>query len=107
MQPKHTPFVVLFAFAVAGCGGSKVPAESPGGEAKASDAPSESASSSDEAKSSARDDGGSTAIPKDCHKPSGLCLPDPKFVKKLCNNRYPSLAPYLFGNGSKWARGYL
>jgi hypothetical protein len=27
-------------------------------------------------------------------------------VKKLCNNRFPSMALYLFGN-AKWVRGYL
>lgn len=99
------PLLVLFASA---CGGSQTPAAAPeaasNGEepSSASDAePSEDASGEGEGASESR------AIPTECHKAGDVCVPSPKFVKRLCNGRYPSMALYLFGNDSKWTRAYL
>jgi hypothetical protein len=106
MLVKHLG-LALIVTALSACGGSKAPAESPSGGESASDVPAaDSDAPVGEAKSSSSG-GDSAVIPTDCYKPSGLCVPSPKFVKKLCNNRFPSIALYLFGNGSKWAHGYL
>jgi hypothetical protein len=35
-----------------------------------------------------------------------VCSPDPKFVKRLCNGKFPSIGLYLFSNPA-WTRGYL
>ncbi len=97
--------VVVAAFLAAACGGSKAPAESP------SDASSAEAAEGGDAKPAAASETAATddsagGIPSDCFKPGGLCLPSPKFAKRLCANRFPSLALYLFAN-PKFARAYL
>lgn len=111
MLTKHTPFALFLSLFVAACGGSKQPAEAPSGETsnsedKGSDAVSDKAASSED-KSAASESASDPGIPKDCFKSSGPCFPHPKFVKKLCNTRNPSMALYLFGNGSKWTHGFL
>lgn len=107
MLAKHLFLAGSLAALLCACGGSKAPAESPSGGEAASDAAAEPDAPAEDSKSSSGASGDSGAIPTDCYKPSGLCVPSPKFVKKLCNNRFPSIALYLFGNGSKWAHGYL
>ena len=107
MHVKQLLLVAGLVPLFAACGGSKAPAESPSGGESSAEAPAEAEAPTAEAKSNAESGGGDSAIPTDCYKPSGLCVPSPKFVKKLCNNRFPSIALYLFGNGSKWAHGYL
>lgn len=107
---KHTVSLALLSVSLVACGGANKPAEAApaDSEASAADASSEAASNEEAAKSGGdAAASGEVAVPKDCFKPTGLCLPDPKFVKKLCNNRFPSLALYLFGNGSKWPHAYL
>ncbi|HET9934235.1 MAG TPA: hypothetical protein VFQ35_26215 [Polyangiaceae bacterium] len=111
MLTKHTPFALLLSLLVAACGGSKPPAEAPSNEGaspdeKADAATSEKSASSEE-KSAPADSSADPGIPKDCFKSSGVCFPHPKFVKKLCNTKNPSMALYLFGNGSKWTHGFL
>jgi hypothetical protein len=95
--------VVLLAQAVA-CGSSKPPAapEAPGEPAEEKAA----TPSSEAAAAPAADSAGDDQVPTKCHKSGSLCLPDPKFVKRLCNGKYPALGLYLFSNPS-WTRGYL
>jgi hypothetical protein len=100
----------LCALAVAACGGAPKPAEGPAdaesssGEAPAASSEADSAAAGDAA---AGDAGGNVEIPSECFKSGSVCVPHPKFVKRLCNGRYPSMAVYLFANGSKWTRAYL
>lgn len=108
MVLKHVlPLALSLSFVA--CGGANKPAESPATESTSSEAAASKESASDEGAKGADAPAaqGDGSVPKDCFKSSGLCLPDPKFVKKLCNNRFPSMALYLFGNGSKWPRAYL
>ena len=97
---------VSLALAVA-CGGGK-PAEAPEAENKAGDAPARSAADADEAKpaAAAESAGSSSAVPTECFKKGSVCSPDPQFVKRLCNGKFPSIGLYLFSN-PKWTRGYL
>jgi hypothetical protein len=48
----------------------------------------------------------SEGVPTKCFKSGAVCSPDPAFVKRLCNGKYPSVGLYLFSN-SAWTRGYL
>ena len=111
MLTKHTPLALLVSLFAAACGGSKPPAESPASESSSAEAKSGDGQAESDGKASASQEKSSSesdaGVPKDCYKSSGLCLPSPKFVKKLCNNKNPSMALYLFGNGSKWAHGFL
>jgi hypothetical protein len=53
----------------------------------------------------AGDEGG---LPKSCAKTSGdICLPAEKFVRKLCDGDYPTVALNLFSAGTPWTRAYL
>ncbi|HWA71790.1 MAG TPA: hypothetical protein VG937_05640 [Polyangiaceae bacterium] len=106
MYAKHLALMAFWAALSAACGGSKPPAESPADSEAAEEKPAESDAPAAEGKASAESGADASAIPTDCYKPSGLCVPSPKFVRKLCNNRFPSIALYLFGN-SKWTHGYL
>lgn len=100
------PLVWSLAF-VAACGGSK-PAEAPAAENKAEDAPPPSAADAEEAKPAAASEsaGSAGSVPTECFKKGSMCLPDPQFVKRLCNGKFPSIGLYLFSN-PKWTRGYL
>jgi hypothetical protein len=94
--------VALFSLA---CGGGNKPA----------DAPNEAPQPSAEAATPAASDGAAendaapaaSGMPKECAKKTGACVPPKAFVQKLCSGSYPSMALYLFGNKSPWARGYL
>jgi hypothetical protein len=48
-----------------------------------------------------------TGVPTKCHDEGGQCLPDPKFVRRLCNGVYPNIALYMFRGGTPWTRAYL
>ncbi len=60
--------------------------------------------------SSSEDEGpasGPWDIPSECHKGSDPCTPNPKWVKKLCEDVYPAVALYLFSKSSPFTHGYL
>jgi hypothetical protein len=97
------PFLALSL----GCGGGK-PAEAPVAEASnpatESDSPQAASAGSEEKPAGASAEGG--GVPTTCFKSGAVCSPDPKFVKRLCNGKFPSLGLYLFSNPA-WTRGYL
>jgi hypothetical protein len=64
------------------------------------------AADNEPAQAAADDAAPSAGVPAQCHKTSSPCTPDPQFVKRLCNGKYPSLGLYLFSNPI-WTRGYL
>jgi hypothetical protein len=91
---------------LAACGGGK-PAEAPVAESSSSDTASDAAAPAADAKAEpAAEAGGGEAVPTKCFKSGATCSPDPKFVKRLCNGKFPSLGLYLFSNPA-WTRGYL
>ena len=98
---------LVLALTLAGCGGAQQSAES--APAPANPEPSEEAA---EAESPAEDREtapaqGAGAFPTDCFKDRrDPCLPDPKFVKRMCNDRHPGVALALFANPT-FTRGYL
>jgi hypothetical protein len=91
----------------AACGGGK-PAEAPVAESKPADAATDAAAPSADAKAEPAADAGGAGegVPTKCFKSGSICSPDPKFVKRLCNGKFPSLGLYLFSNPA-WTRGYL
>ncbi len=56
---------------------------------------------------SAADAPAAVTIPTECAKAGKFCLPDRAFTKRMCNDSFPSIALYLFGNGLPFTRGYL
>lgn len=94
----------LCANVLTACGGSQHEAEAPA-------EPQESAVTEGEEAASASDESEAPAepmadLPESCHKDGDLCLPDPKWVKRLCNDVYPNVALHMFREGSPWTRGY-
>ncbi len=96
--------------ALLGCGGSNAPkpempaqaAETAAPTAAAENAPAASATP---AKSDAKPAAG---MPTECASKDGdICLPDPAFVKKLCDGSFPDVALRFFVGGTPWTRGYL
>jgi hypothetical protein len=99
---------LILSLALAGsCGGTKPP-ESPAAQAEPSEAPAPGAADPVEAEPTdgAASAAGSSGVPTDCFKSGAVCSPDPQFVKRLCNGKFPSIGLYLFSN-PKWTRGYL
>lgn len=48
------------------------------------------------------------AIPNSCDKQDGdVCLPPKKWVQKLCQGDFPTVALAMFRAGSPWKRGYV
>lgn len=98
--------LVLGSLVVAACGGSKPPAEAPAAAEKSAAAPA-SEGDAPAAESESKPSAASSGLPKECSKKGSVCVPPRAFVEKLCSGSYPSVALYLFGNKSPWARGYL
>jgi hypothetical protein len=99
----------FFTFGVlsAACGVGK-PAEAPVAESKPAESSADAAAPADAKAEPAAEagGGGGEGVPTKCFKSGATCSPDPKFVKRLCNGKYPSLGLYLFSNPA-WTRGYL
>ena len=95
-------FWSIAPFLLAACGGAAAvtPAESPSAAPAAAPEPASAPESKTEAASA-------PPVPTGCVKSGRFCLPDQKFSKRMCNDSFPSLALYLFGNGFGFTRGYL
>ncbi len=98
----------LVVFLLAACGGAQAPEAKEAANPTPTAAPAESAAapSSDAPKPEAAAPA-ATTIPTECSKSGRLCMPDPKFTKRMCNDHYPSIALYFFGNGFPFTRAYL
>lgn len=46
-------------------------------------------------------------VPDTCAPGGTDCVPDPKFVKRLCNDVHQDTALYMFRHGTPWQRVYL
>jgi hypothetical protein len=96
----------LASFGLVACGGGK-PAEAPVAESKTADAATDTEAPAADAKAEpAAEASGGDGVPTKCFKSGATCSPDPKFVKRLCNGKFPSIGLYLFSNPA-WTRGYL
>lgn len=108
MRPVAAQAKLWLSFVlVTACGGTK-PAATPESEQEATTASAAAAAAptDPQARPAPEAEGPATGVPTTCFKSGALCSPDPKFVKRLCNGKYPSLGLYLFSN-PKWTRGYL
>jgi hypothetical protein len=87
---------------LAACGGAQAvkPAEAPAAPSDTAPAPAPEANAKAPAPAS-------ITVPTTCAKPGKSCLPDAQFTKRMCNDRFPSIALYLFGNGLPFTHGYL
>lgn len=105
---RKTIVVSVFSCAsvLVACGGSQREAEAPS-EARA-DLAEESEPATVDAAEDAElaEESAAAELPERCHAEGDLCLPDPKWVKRLCNDVYPNVALHLFREGSPWTRGY-
>jgi len=91
---------------LAGCGGSTPPAEGP---EKEEEEKSEKAASEDESSEAEAEEAEEevVGVPTQCVKDTPVCDPGKKFVKRLCNGSFPSLALNMFSGGTPWTRAYL
>jgi hypothetical protein len=104
--PISTVLISVVSFAALGCGGSK-PAQAPNVEsAPPSDSAAPAAAATEPEEKPAPSGEASSGVPTKCHKTGAICSPDPRFVKRLCNGKHPSVGLYLFSNPA-WTRGYL
>jgi len=91
---------------LAACGGARAakPAEAPAPSAPSDSAPAAAADAEAKAPPPAA---APVGVPTACAKPGKFCLPDASFTKRMCNDSFPSIALYLFGNGLPFTHGYL
>lgn len=98
--------LIFLGLSVSGCGGSTPPAESPKGEDhKKPDKPASQEAASEGESEESEDH--VVGVPTKCVKETPVCDPGKKFVKKLCNDSFPSLALNMFSGGTPWTRAYL
>lgn len=99
----------LLAGLASGCGGAS--AQSAGGsepeaaEPVTDDGAGETASS----KSTEAQPAVLAGVPESCARESsgGYCLPDERFVRKLCDDVHADVALWMFRQGTPWTRAYL
>lgn len=105
MQLRHLGVSLLSVLAA--CSGRPQPtAVAPVATASEPSAAPSAASSADAAQEPAAD--APVALPTECAaKHDTICLPDPKYVDRLCSNQYASVALVLFAKGTPWTRAYL
>lgn len=95
---------LLAACWLAACGGSQVNAEV--AEASGDDEVVDAQEREDSEASEEAEEQLEAELPSRCHEGSEPCMPDPSWVKRLCNDVYPSVALHMFREGSPWTRGY-
>jgi hypothetical protein len=111
----RTPKIALMSSMLLACACGSNPGKEPDAPTKAeavdeakADAPEADKPAGEGASAASDSAGAATKIPTECVKrDEEVCLPDPKFVKRLCAASYPSIALVLFGNGTPWTRAYL
>jgi hypothetical protein len=98
----------LVVFLLAACGGAPSPKPENPASSAAKEQPASAQPAAPAADTAKADPApAATTVPTECAKSGRLCLPDAKFTKRMCNDSYPSVALYLFGNGLPFTRGYL
>lgn len=103
---RRASFLVFVVLSACGGGQAQKPAEAPEPVSEKPAAEAAPAEPKPDAKADA--DPAPATVPTECSsKGSKLCLPDPKFTKRMCNDSYPSVGLYLFGNGNPFTHGYL
>ena len=103
----HRHWILLIG--LVSCGGAK-PAAAPPASAPAKTGAADSTQQPEpEGEASAETEASAPAtLPKQCAKTDGdKCLPDGKFVTKLCQGNFPSVALAMFQKSMPWTRGYL
>jgi hypothetical protein len=94
--------------ALAACGGGKPHANAADAPASSSSATSAPSPSADASASSPNASAPATkGIPQNCTSVDGPCVPDPAFVKRLCDATFPDVALTLMSQSSPFARMYL
>ena len=103
---SRAPF--WFVFLVAACGGAQSPKPEDPGNSAAAEKPAAADPAAGTASAPKADAApAAVTVPTECAKSGRLCMPDPKFTKRMCNDSFPSVALYFFGNGLPFTRGYL
>jgi len=92
---------------LAACGGAQSPKAAEPENSAAAEKPESAEPKAEDSAPKADAAPAASAVPTECSKSGKLCVPDPKFTKRMCNDSFPSVALYLFGNGLPFTRGYL
>jgi predicted small lipoprotein YifL len=98
--------LAVSVLSLAACGGAKPPAEAPDSESTSPEVADAEVADEDggEASAEAEDEGG---IPTKCVDQHGTCVPNQKWVDRLCQDSYPGVTMVMFEKSSPWTRGYM
>lgn len=90
---------------VAACGGKPAPKEATHTDAVTADSPD--AGAEPQAEKAPAEEPKASGLPKTCAGAAAPCVPDPAFVKRLCNTPFFDVALTLFAKESPFTRMYL
>ena len=99
--------LALTSGALAACGNAPAPASptaAPSVEPLAAPAPSVAAASAPSAVPSEAPPAAVATLPATCAPSATPCVPDPGFVKRLCDGSFPDVGLALFAKGTPWKR---
>jgi hypothetical protein len=112
MKQATRASLTVCLLALGGCGGAaeapKAPAPEP--ELPSTGAPETAGTEEDEAiptETQAAAPAAPQGVPDTCASGTEGCVPDPSFVKRLCNDVHQDTALYMFRSGTPWRRVYL
>jgi hypothetical protein len=99
----RSPVLLVLALVLDGCGSPPAPVAAGGaGEPAASSAAAASSAQAVDAVAPA------VGIPTRCASPdAAICVPDPAFIKRLCNGSFPDVALVLMGKDTPFARVFM
>lgn len=101
--------LALTSGALAACAGAPAPAAPTAASPAASPSPEASAAAPSGAEASASPDAPPAAaaaatLPASCAPSATPCVPEPGFVKRLCDGSFPDVGLALFAKGTPWKR---
>ncbi|MCC6217338.1 MAG: hypothetical protein IT376_20945 [Polyangiaceae bacterium] len=108
MLDSWKTFALPVGLAALGACGARPAARAAGAPAAAS-APAVAAPASSDAPAAASAEPAAAppGIPTECTANGDVCVPDGKWVTRLCQEVFPGVALVMFAKGSPWTRAYL
>lgn len=101
-------YLLLAALLACACGASRAESHSAGPPVARAPKADPAASASSASKDNGAPAQAQHTLPTQCAPGNGdLCVPNPKFVDRLCADSFPGVALYMFSKAQPWTHAYL